>query len=146
IRHMGGLRTSMPQTFVLMLIAALALAGIPLTSGFLSKDIILIRAFEWSAAGNGTLLIPVLAVITGWISTFYIFRLIFRVFFGDFRAGMVSVHEAPRLMRLPMVVLAFCSLFFVFSLHPLSAENAAVLSAMPYPAAASAGGFHTLVP
>lgn len=50
LRNMGGLRKYMPKTFILMVIASLALAGFPFTSGYLSKDSIIISAFEWAAS------------------------------------------------------------------------------------------------
>src|SRR5690606_24386832 len=59
LRNMGGLRKYMPKTFGLMMIASLALAGFPLTSGYLSKDSIVVSAYEWaSALGTWHLLIP----------------------------------------------------------------------------------------
>ncbi|MGV3508667.1 MAG: NADH-quinone oxidoreductase subunit L, partial [Sphingobacteriaceae bacterium] len=86
ILNMGGLRKKMPVTFITMLLASLALVGIPLTSGYLSKDAILIQSFEWSdLQNNWAKLIPYSALLTSWLTAFYISRLIFKVFFGSFR-------------------------------------------------------------
>ncbi|OYX96427.1 MAG: hypothetical protein B7Y76_08865, partial [Sphingobacteriia bacterium 35-40-5] len=86
IRLMGGLRKRMPFAFFGMCLASAALVGLPLTSGFLSKDSILIRTFEWTATREGVFVIlPWLMVLTSWLTAFYIFRLVFKVFFGESR-------------------------------------------------------------
>ena len=86
LRNMGGLRHYMPKTFVLMSIASLALAGFPLTSGFLSKDSIVISSFEWALSkGNLYLIIPLSLIIVSILTAFYIGRLLFKAFFGEFR-------------------------------------------------------------
>src|SRR5690606_21649866 len=71
LRNMGGLRQYMPKTFVLMSMASLALAGFPLTSGYLSKDAIIISAFEWAVQhGSGYMVIPVVLVIVSILTAF----------------------------------------------------------------------------
>ncbi len=130
INNMGGLRKWMPKTFILMLIASLALAGFPLTSGFLSKDAILISAFEWGVHhGAAYLLIPLTLTIVSILTAFYIGRLIFKVFFGEFRlkAEKIHIHEASLNMLGPMTFLAVCSFFFVFSWNPLAYHHAFIL-------------------
>lgn len=124
LRHMGGLRRFMPKTFYCMVIAALSLAGFPLTSGYLSKDSILITSYEWASDLGGVyILIPVLLIIVSLLTAFYIGRLIFKTFFGSFayrshiRAG-IAFQEAPRTMLFPMFFLAAGSLFPLFSLSP----------------------------
>ncbi|GHE43643.1 NADH-quinone oxidoreductase subunit L [Sphingobacterium griseoflavum] len=126
IRNMGGLRRYMPKTYVCMSIAALALAGFPLTSGYLSKDSIVVSAYEWaSTAGGFYFVIPVTLIIVSLLTAFYIGRLIFKTFFGSF-AMQSSVtahnrpHEAPAGMWWPMSVLSICCFFPVFGLHPLA--------------------------
>ncbi len=130
INNMGGLRKHMPKTFILMCIASLALAGFPLTSGFLSKDAILISTFEW-AIDQGTvyLLIPITLTLVSILTAFYIGRLIFKVFFGNFKLkiAQVSLHDANKTMLWPMTFLGICSLFFVFSLNPISYHEAKIL-------------------
>src|SRR5690606_4914333 len=109
---------------------SLALAGFPLTSGFLSKDAILISTFEW-AIDQGTvfLLIPITLTLVSILTAFYIGRLIFKVFFGNFKLkiAQVSLHDANKTMLWPMTFLGICSLFFVFSLNPISYHEAKIL-------------------
>ncbi len=150
---MGGLRKRMPVTFITMLLASLALAGIPLTSGYLSKDSILIHSFEW-AEGRDTWssLIPYAALITSWLTTFYIARLIFKVFFGKLRlekqfAKSFSVHDAPAAMRYVLIVLAVFCLFPVFSFNPLLFEDAWLPAGFPVTDTMTrVNMFHTIIP
>lgn len=129
LRNMGGLRKYMPKTFMLMSIASLALAGFPLTSGYLSKDSIVISAYEWALSkGDFYLLIPIILIIVSILTAFYIGRLIFKAFFGDFRIMDqvrdklldAPLHEASKTMLIPMFLLGLCCLFPVFSLNPFS--------------------------
>ncbi|MCL7988959.1 NADH-quinone oxidoreductase subunit L [Sphingobacterium sp. lm-10] len=135
MRNMGGLRRFMPYTFTLMVIASLALAGFPLTSGFLSKDSIIIATFEWAMAHGGAyLVIPIVLVLVSYLTAFYIGRMIFKVFFGKpklWTDEKVTVfHEAPKGMLIPMAFLGLCSLFFAFSFHPISHKNAALMQGL----------------
>ncbi len=135
MRNMGGLRRFMPYTFILMVIASLALAGFPLTSGFLSKDSIVIAAFEWAVERGGAyLIIPVVLVLVSFLTAFYIGRMIFKVFFGKpklWSDEKVTVfHEAPKGMLFPMAFLGVCSFFFVFSFNPISHQNAALMQGL----------------
>lgn len=130
IRHMGGLRKKLPLTFIAALLAGLALVGFPLTSGFLSKDGILIQAFEW-ANGKPKIfkLIPIAAFSTSLLTAYYITRLIVKVFFGKLRPGKVQpgfhIHVTKLGWRynLPLIFLTLCCLFPLFSLNPLSYEQ-----------------------
>ncbi|MGV8880248.1 MAG: NADH-quinone oxidoreductase subunit L [Sphingobacteriaceae bacterium] len=131
ILYMGGLRKLLPVTFITCCVAGLALIGLPLTSGYLSKDGILIQSFEWSQGKAGILiLVPILALITSWLTAFYVARLIFKVFIGDSRLTQIhpnikfTVHKESWLFRLPMMILAICCLFPLFSWHPLLYEDA----------------------
>lgn len=129
LRNMGGLRQYMPKTFVLMSIASLALAGFPLTSGYLSKDSIVISSFEWAISkGNLYLIIPAILILVSILTAFYIGRLLFKAFFGEFRLltqlqGKLHdhpLHEAPKTMLIPMFTLGLFCLFPVFSFNPFS--------------------------
>ena len=103
MNKMGGLRKYTPVTFWTLLAAALAIAGFPYTSGWFSKDAILIAAHGRS---------PVLfwiGTITAGITAFYVFRSIFLTFFGDFR-GHGKPHESPLTMTGPLMILAVLSL------------------------------------
>jgi NADH-quinone oxidoreductase subunit L len=101
---MGGLRKLVPHTFVTMLVATLAIAGVPGLAGFFSKDAILGETF---AAGH-----PVLwffAVLTAGMTAFYMFRLVRMTFYGTFRgtqAQLQHVHESPASMTVPLYFLA----------------------------------------
>lgn len=153
IRNMGGLRKYMPKTFRLTLIAALALAGLPLTAGYLSKDAILIYAFEWAEwRSNIWMIIPVSLLLTSALTAFYIARLVFKVFYGKFRLALnyqktIALYEAPVGMRYPMTFLALCALFPLFSYNPLVFENVWLLNGFDKTEALQRVNiYHTVVP
>jgi NADH-quinone oxidoreductase subunit L len=130
ILHMGGLRKKLPLTFIAAIIGALALVGFPLTSGYLSKDGILIQAFDWSDNKGGILkLIPYVALVTSWLTAFYVARLIVKVFFGEFRLQKMNPHihihmgDGGWQYKLPLVFLALCCLFPLFSYSPIFYED-----------------------
>jgi len=119
MRHMGGLRTKLPWTFWTMTAATLAIAGIPGLAGFFSKDEILWRAYQASWA------YWLVGVVTAFITSFYMFRLWFMTFFGEYRGetaghgapahdahgghGHGGVHESPKVMVIPLAILAVLS-------------------------------------
>jgi NADH-quinone oxidoreductase subunit L len=110
MRKMGGLKDHMPYTFWTFTIAVLAIAGTPLTAGFFSKDEILWQAFS---SPHGAPVLWVLGVIGAGMTAFYMFRQFFMVFFGECRADhqvQHHLHESPKLMTLPLVVLAIGSI------------------------------------
>ena len=108
INRLGGLRRKMPVTTWTFIIGALSLAGFPLLSGFWSKDLILNSAF----AGGHWVTFAV-GVVTAGLTAFYMFRVIFRVFFGEARSDEArNAHPAERLLTLPLVVLAFFAVVF----------------------------------
>ena len=106
IRKMGGIRHSMPITHVTFLIGSLALAGFPLTSGFFSKEAIIINSYH---ADMGNIIFWAMAIIGAVMTGFYIFRVYFYVFSGQPRTD-VSAHESPVIMITPLCLLAFLSL------------------------------------
>ena len=123
IRVMGGLKRWMPVTFFCFLLASLALAGFPGFSGFLSKDAILLGATVWGQLkGGGYYVVPVLAFITVFITSLYIFRAIFLVFFGSFRLPKMMGHTGtpPKIkegnwqLTVPAILLAMLSLSLIF--------------------------------
>lgn len=126
IRNMGGLRRYMPVTFATMLIASLALVGFPLTSGYLSKDALLVHAFEWAALHQGAAhIIPYVLAFVSMLTSFYIFRLLAKVFFGTAATpalanGQAKLHDPSAWMVGPMLFLAAGSLFPLFTFHPLN--------------------------
>ncbi|TRX30047.1 NADH-quinone oxidoreductase subunit L [Flavobacterium franklandianum] len=108
MRRMGGLKKAMPITFITMLIAALAISGIFPLAGFWSKDEILMTAFH----KNPTLW--VIGSIASIMTAFYMFRLIYLTFFNSFRGTEEQknhLHESPRLITLPLIILAILSFF-----------------------------------
>ncbi|MGD9115856.1 MAG: NADH-quinone oxidoreductase subunit L [Dehalococcoidia bacterium] len=108
---MGGLRKFMPWTFATFLIGAISLAGIWPISGFWSKDEILAVALD----ANSILFI--LAIITVFLTAFYMFRAVFMTFGGEYRGGEgdhKKPHESPLVMIAPMVVLAILAVFSGF--------------------------------
>jgi len=115
LKLMGGLRKHMKVTSTVMLIGSLSIAGIPILSGFWSKDMILSSVFNASASTTQWvfLLLWLMGVITAFLTAFYMFRLIFLTFFGGARMSHEvehHVHESPRSMTVPLIVLACCSL------------------------------------
>src|SRR6185503_16181682 len=110
IRFMGGLRKFMPVTFATYAVGMMALSGVPLFfSGFWSKDEILLSAFRWNNSG------PFYLAACGVVLTaFYMTRQVFYVFFGDYRGAAAdpahAAHESPRVMTLPLVVLAVATI------------------------------------
>jgi len=103
---MGGLRKKLPITYRVFLIGALALAGVPLFSGFFSKDEILWKAV--SSPFGGFWLWFAGAAVAG-LTAFYTFRLIFMTFHGRSRVSKEvarHIHESPKIMTIPLSVLA----------------------------------------
>jgi NADH-quinone oxidoreductase subunit L len=138
ILYMGGLRKKLPLTFIAAVIGSLALIGLPLTSGYLSKDGILIQAFEWSDGKSGWHeLIPIGAIVSSLLTAFYVARLMVKVFFGEFRLLKsnpgIKIHFADGNWQyiLPMVFLSLCCLFPLFSVNPLVYEHAWLFSGLP---------------
>ncbi len=107
IREMGGLRKFMPWTYATFLIASLSIAGIWPLAGFWSKDEILAASLQ-----NQPILFY-LAMITVFMTAFYMFRVVFMTFGGEYRGGGSEAHgkphESPSVMVMPMVVLAILS-------------------------------------
>jgi NADH-quinone oxidoreductase subunit L len=103
IRHMGGLKKLMPVTFVTYVIGMLALCGFPLVfSGFWSKDAIIEAAQHWTTARAPFYMLVFGALLTA----FYMIRQVSYVFFGNWR-GHGHAHESPRVMTMPLAILAF---------------------------------------
>jgi len=109
MREMGGVLKSMKWTGLTMLAGSLTLAGFPLTTGFFSKDEIIVTAYEHGALGMGWL--PyVFAVVAALLTAIYAFRLWFLTFDGEPRSDYHK-HESPWIMLGPLVVLAIFALF-----------------------------------
>jgi len=119
MRKMGGLRKYMPWTFGVMFVATMAIAGIPGLAGFFSKDEILWQAFS---SKHGHPALWAVGVLTAFMTSFYMFRLIYMTFFGEYRGATADAHahgghddhhgtphESPWVMLAPLVLLAALS-------------------------------------
>jgi NADH-quinone oxidoreductase subunit L len=109
VRQMGGLRHRMPWTYGTFLVGTLAIAGVPLFSGFFSKDAVLWSA--WNSPHYGKLLWGI-GVITAGFTSFYMFRLLILTFHGSPRYSEheIHAHESPLPMLAPLIVLAILSI------------------------------------
>jgi len=105
MEEMGGLWKKLRITGPLFLIGTMAISGVPLLSGFFSKDEILIAAWD---AGHPVLF--TLAVIAAFMTAFYMFRLFFMIFTGEARGNGKDVRESSSIMTIPMVVLAILAI------------------------------------
>lgn len=115
IRNMGGLRKKIPFTFALFIIGTIAISGIPPFAGFFSKEQILTAAYEHS------LPMGILATVISLLTTIYMFRLLFVVFYKKESKAVTDnhhVHESPKIMTLPMSVLAVLSVVAGFVQFP----------------------------
>ncbi|HNC63590.1 MAG TPA: proton-conducting transporter membrane subunit, partial [Chitinophagales bacterium] len=111
IRKMGGLKSKMPITHITFLIATIAIAGIPPLAGFFSKDQILASTFVSSKILFG------LGLFASLLTSFYMFRLYFLTFHGEFRGTEEQehhLHESPKSMTFPLIILAVLSVIAGF--------------------------------
>lgn len=107
MRKMGGLWKHLPITGKVMAIGTLAISGFPLLSGFFSKDEILAHTYEHSPT------LWFFGQVTSILTAFYMFRLLFLTFFGKFRGTHEQehhLHESPKSMTIPLIVLAILSI------------------------------------
>ena len=110
IRNMGDLHKRIPITYWTMFIATFAIAGIPPFAGFFSKDEILWQA--WSSEGGAYRLLWLVGYGTALMTAFYMFRLMFLTFHGKPRMSHEvehHIHESPKSMTVPLVILAICA-------------------------------------
>jgi NADH-quinone oxidoreductase subunit L len=105
IRNMGGLKKFMPTTYITFLLATLAIAGFPPFAGFFSKDEILWNVF---ASEHGNKFVWLIGAVAALGTAFYMFRLVYLTFFGSFRGTREQehhLHESPKTMTVPLVIL-----------------------------------------
>lgn len=107
MHHYGGLRTKMPHTFWIILFGTLAISGAPLFAGFFSKDEILSAVFHSNLPTHHVLW--GLAVFTAFLTSAYMFRMFFLMFYGPRKADP-HAHESPTVMVAPLAVLALFAL------------------------------------
>ncbi|MBL0742541.1 NADH-quinone oxidoreductase subunit 5 family protein [Chryseolinea lacunae] len=122
IRLLGGLRKKLPFTFIMFVVSGSALAGLPLFSGFLSKDAILAALVHWSNTGDAWHWVVLLVVaLVSFVTVLYTFRLVWTIFNGEEKStASLVVSEPPVVMRAPMAVLALASVWIWFSWNPFS--------------------------
>jgi NADH-quinone oxidoreductase subunit L len=111
IEKMGGLKRRIWQTRAVFLVGVIAIAGFPPLSGFFSKDEILLTAFSSEVPGH--FWIYGIGLATAGLTSFYMFRLYYKVFHGECRAPVEvreHIHESPRVILNPLWVLAFLSI------------------------------------
>jgi NADH-quinone oxidoreductase subunit L len=137
MRNMGGLKKYLPTTYKTFLLATIALAGVPLTSGFLSKDAILGGTLAYARLHPGNWPLGFFGFGAAALTAFYMFRLVFLTFHGEFRSGKETehhLHESPRNMTIPLVVLSSLTIFFLYTLPAFN------------PTTPAGGWFATLIP
>jgi NADH-quinone oxidoreductase subunit L len=143
MRKMGGLWSKIPITAWTFLLATIAISGIPPLAGFVSKDAILAASF------NARPLLWAIGFVTAGMTAFYMFRLVFLTFFGESRVPHDvdhHIHESPRSMTVPLMILALLSVVggwigwpqslggsdhFAKFLDPVIARHAEVIAAVP---------------
>ncbi len=125
MKDMGGLRRKMPITAFTFLIACLAISGIPPFAGFFSKDEILAAAYE------SNLMYYYVELFVAGLTAFYMFRLYFKIFWYKEMKTDESIHDAPRIMAIPLLILAVLSIvagfvpfgeYVSFNGYPLQVE------------------------
>jgi NADH-quinone oxidoreductase subunit L len=129
IQKMGGLRKKMPITYATFLLATLALSGIPLTSGFLSKDGILAGTLAYTSL-TGNWFFTFIGFTVAMLTAFYMFRLVILTFHGEPKSKEKydHAHESPFLMIMPLVLLSGLSIFIWYTPNPFNADAGWVLS------------------
>ena len=117
MREMGGLRKKMPVTHATFLIATLALAGIFPLAGFWSKDEILAGAANGQE--NAYTIMLIFGLITAFLTAAYMGRAYWMTFWGKYR-GHAHPHESPKVITVPLVILAACAVVLGFTNFPKS--------------------------
>src|SRR5437870_2389652 len=118
MREMGGLSKPMPVTSKAMLFGSLALAGIIPFSGFFSKGEILSITFDAGSEQPVFYVLYAFGVITAFLTAFYVFRLWFMTFWGEYR-GHEHLHESPPVMTVPLMILAGFALVSGLLAYPM---------------------------
>jgi len=123
IRNMGGLRKKLPITYFTFLISTIAISGVPLTSGFLSKDGILAGTLAFGKL-TGHWLIPIMGFTVAMLTAFYMFRLVILTFHSEPRDHhkFEHAHESPFVMAAPLVILAVLSIFIWYTPNPFAPD------------------------
>ncbi len=128
MRNMGGFKSKMPLTYWTMVVSTLAISGVPLLSGFISKDAILAGTLSFAHHSPQHFLIPFFGFTAALITPFYMLRLIIRTFHNSPQQPRVYGHinESPREMTMPMVILSGLTFFLFYTfpyINPFSSEG-----------------------
>jgi NADH-quinone oxidoreductase subunit L len=126
MRNMGGLLKKMPITGYTFIIATLAISGIPLMSGFMSKDEILAGATAYGSLQGGIAsVLPYVGFGVAMMTAFYMWRLVFMTFFGKPKNAEIyeHIHESPKVMVIPLVILAGLSFWIWYGANPIDPAN-----------------------
>src|SRR5262249_26107852 len=123
--RMGGLYPKMKTTALTMLVGCLAIAGIPLFSGWDSKETVLAPAFGFVWQNPQHFLLFLLPLVTAAITCFYMFRMWFMTFLGTPRDAHIHehAHESPKVMTVPLIILAVCSVLVGWGFPMWQAEE-----------------------
>ncbi|MFC2132122.1 NADH-quinone oxidoreductase subunit L, partial [Bacteroidota bacterium] len=135
IRNMGGLRKTMPLTYITFLIVTLAISGVPFTSGFLSKDGILAGTLAFAQLTGGiNWIIPIMGFGAAGMTAFYMLRLTIEAFHGEHKTDIAKkTKENKFVIVFPLVVLAVMSIWIFYSPNPFDASAGWYAKAMPAP-------------
>jgi NADH-quinone oxidoreductase subunit L len=139
MRNMGGLKKQLPITFLAYVLCGLALMGVPLFSGFLSKDAILLDTLTWANAQENTLfyIIPILGFGSVLITAIYVSRQILLVFFGDFKGSDVKgIIENSWLIKGVLIALSIMAIGVFWSINPFYSEMSWLMSRIEIPISA----------
>lgn len=123
IANMGGLKRVLPYTYWVFTICMLALAGVPLFSGYLSKELILAGVLS----GNTPVVVVFLAFITVFMTATYMSRLYFRVFYGD-KEHAEYTEQLP--VKIALLTLGAFSIGFLFSVNPINANSSWIIAVL----------------
>ena len=126
--NMGGFKSKMPITHWSMLLSTMAIAGVPLFSGFLSKDAILAGTLSFAQHHPQHFLLPIFGFGAAMITAFYMFRMMFLTFYGKPQMPELinDIHESPKVMTGPLVLLGGLSIFIWYTLpyfNPMSSHG-----------------------
>jgi len=135
IRNMGGLRKTMPLTYLTFLIVTLAISGVPFTSGFLSKDGILAGTLAFAQLTGGiNWLIPIMGFSAAGMTAFYMLRLTILAFHGEHKTSIAThTKENKFVIVFPLIVLSLLSFWIFYSPNPFDSNAGWYAKAMPAP-------------
>jgi NADH-quinone oxidoreductase subunit L len=136
MRNMGGLRKFMPVTYITFLIATLSLSGVPLFSGFVSKDAILAGSLAFGMQHPQHYLLAIFGFGAAALTAFYMFRLVFMTFHGKYlgkEGEEEHLHENKLNITGPLIVLATLSVFIIYTPNPTDASKGWFYKLAPQP-------------